>query len=170
MPNDCYNIIDRIHHADPAQIARLEEMLSRENPAFFEEWLPCPPDEDPVSYWGTKWDVYGVAINVITEDTLPLEESKEAGCTQLELSFYTPWTPPLAAYARLKEKGFTIDAIFMESGMDFCGYWRDGITTTFYDASHHLDTLPEEFHFYFCDGEDEAGEDEDGDDEETPST
>jgi len=148
MPNDCYNIIQSITHDDPEVIKRLTHVLSQETPSFFAEFIPCPKHETLFSYWGTKWDVYDVNITEINENTLGI-------------SFYTAWTPPIQAYIHLEKLGFTIDAMFMESGFEFCGYWKDGEKTLYENVMDDLANLPEDFHFYFQDNnEDEEDEEE----------
>ena len=178
MPNDCYNIIQNISHDNPEIIKRLVDVLSQKTPSFFSEFLPCPPHETLVSYWGTKWDVYDVDITEINENTL-------------KISFYTAWTPPINAYSQLEKIGFTIDAMFMESGFDFCGYWLGGkmLPTTnlngdkvtgglwsegqspsttksegqkimFENVKDRLDEIPEDFHFYFQDNNEDDEEEE----------
>ena len=73
----------------------------------------------------------------------------------LRVSFFTAWSPPLRGYAQLQKLGFTIDAKFMEIGYDFCGYWKEGIETIFENVHENIDNVPEEFHYYFCDEEDD---------------
>ena len=145
MPNDCTNIV-KCTHDDPEIIQRLKEALSRETPAFFAEFIPCPENEIRTSYWGTKWDVYDVNIEGETEDTL-------------QLSFYTAWSPPFAAYTLLQKLGFTIDAMFMECGCDFCGYWRNGEEIIYENVRDNISAVPEEFHYYFCDSDEENNDD-----------
>ena len=144
MPNHCFNIIERIRHNDPNVIKRLEECLKLDPPVFLSEFVPCSEDEECSFYWGTKWDVYDVMISEVTENSI-------------NLSFNTAWGPPTGAYAKLKELGFTINALFMESGCDFCGYWKNGEHVIYNNVRDDLANIPEEFHFYFCD------EDEDED-------
>lgn len=146
MPNHCNNII-HCKHDDDKIIQRLKEALSRDPPVFFAEFVPCPENDSPISYWGTKWDVYDVNIDNETEHTL-------------QISFYTAWSPPTEAYARLQKLGFTIDAMFMETGCDFCGYWRNGEETVFENVSNDLSVVPEDFHFYFNDSDEENDKDE----------
>lgn len=147
MPNDCYNIIDCIRHDDSEMIKRLKESLIREPPSFFAEFIPFTKNSTPKSYWGTKWDVYDANVEKETENSL-------------QISFNTAWSPPLQAYIRLKKIGFIIDAMFMESGCDFCGYWKDGVETIFENVSENIDKVPEEFHYYFCNDEEEEEEEE----------
>jgi hypothetical protein len=138
MPNDCHNFINCIKHNDPEIIKRLIETLSQEPQSFFSEFIPCPDNHTQQSYWGTKWDVYDAIIEETTDYSL-------------KLSFCTAWSPPVEAYNRLKELGFTIDAKFMESGFDYCGYWNDGKFVIFENASENKENIPEEFLDYFCD-------------------
>jgi hypothetical protein len=147
MPNDCLNVIECLRHDDPATLQRLVEGLQRDPPVFLAAFVPCPDHSHPVQHWGTKWDVYDVVLDAVTETTV-------------QMSFHTAWRPPLEAYAALKAQGFTIDAMFMESGSDFCGYWRDGDTVTFDNVSRDLDHVPEDFHFYFVDDHREEEEEE----------
>jgi hypothetical protein len=39
--------------------------------------------------------------------------------------FDTAWSPPLAFYEHLKELGYTVEAMYNESGMGFAGVWTD---------------------------------------------
>ena len=148
MPNDCYNIVQSISHDDPEFIKRLVNVLSQEKPSFFSEFIPCPSHETPVSYWGTKWDVYDVDITEINELTLGI-------------SFYTAWTPPFNAYSQLEKIRFSIDAMFMESGADYCGYWSEGKQIIFENVKDRLEEIPEDFHFFFQDNNEEEEEEED---------
>lgn len=147
MPNDCLNIIECLQHDDPDTVQCLVEGLQCDPPVFFAAFVPCPDTTTPVHHWGTKWDVYNVVLDAVTDTTV-------------QMSFHTAWRPPLEAYEKLKAQGFTIDAMFMESGSDFCGYWRDGDTIMFDNVRQDLDNVPEDFHFYFVDDVEEEAEEE----------
>ena len=67
-----------------------------------------------VSEWGTKWDVGG-------KDDQITELSDE----QVIFSFGSAWSPPIAAYYKLQELGFEVDAMYYEPGMAFCGRFSD---------------------------------------------
>jgi hypothetical protein len=69
-----------------------------------------------VGEWGTKWDV-GEQGNT---DVHP--EGKI-----LHTCFDSAWAPPTRAYEKLVELGFTVKAMYYESGMAFAGVWEDGI-------------------------------------------
>ena len=136
MPNDCYNIVE-ISHDDPDTVKRLVECLEKEPPEFFAAFVPCHKSENCVSYWGTKWDVYDVSIDEKSDDNT------------INVSFSTAWSPPMRAYSQLQKLGFTINAKFMESGGDFCGYWNDGEEIIYENVVDNIKDVPEEFHFYF---------------------
>jgi hypothetical protein len=142
MPNHCYNFIEVLHHDDPAIIKRLKECLEREYQVFFEEFVPCPEGVERNAYWGTKWDVYDVVIEEFSENSM-------------SLTFNTAWAPPTGAYQKLKEMGFTIRALFVEPGTDFCGYWHDGKDIVYENVRENLADVPEEFHEYFIEDESE---------------
>jgi hypothetical protein len=88
--------------------------------------------EYQIAEWGTKWDVgchpsYG-------DDAIVTNKSFSVG-------FDSAWSPPCAAYAKLKALGYTITAYYYESGMDFCGRWVDGFDDC-YDISK--DGIPQD--------------------------
>ena len=146
MPNWCNNTVT-LEHEDPAMIARAKAAFAKGE--FLNEFIPVPlcltetmagshgdPEKQAalekseqdnlnaynyknwydfcVNEWGTKWDVGGGDgyINDI-----------EGG---LILTFDSAWSPPLNAYERLLEQGFTIRAMYYEPGMAFAGVWTDG--------------------------------------------
>ena len=67
-----------------------------------------------VDNWGTKWDIE-------FDNAFVMDEGKT-----VSLSFNSAWSPPIAAYEKLKEMGFEIYALYMEPGMGFAGEWEDG--------------------------------------------
>ena len=145
MPNWCNNTVT-LEHEDPAMIARAKAAFIAG--AFLAEFIPVPeslqivagsvgdPDEQRkleeatarniathgygnwydfcVNEWGTKWDVGGGdgSYNDINGGII--------------VSFDSAWSPPIAAYEKLMEQGFTIRAMYCESGMCFAGVWEDG--------------------------------------------
>ena len=147
MPNDCLNIVQRMHHPDAQMMERLWNALHQDPPVLLADLVPCPQNTSRELHWGTKWDVYDV---MITDDAGPMT-----------FSFHTAWGPPLAAYAHLRAMGFAIDALFMESGMGFCGHWKDGEERWWKDTNSR-EVVPAEFHFYFFDEDEDEDEDEDG--------
>ncbi len=146
MPNWCNNNLT-LQHEDPAMIKRAYDALERGE--FLNEFIPVPeslkivagcvgdPDEQKkleedtarnievhgygnwydycVGEWGTKWDV------------------GEQGCSDIDPTgkilhtyFDSAWSPPVNAYEKLVEMGFTVGALYYEPGMAYAGRWEDG--------------------------------------------
>ena len=146
MPNWCNNNLV-LEHEDPAMILRAKEALDRGE--FLQEFIPVPEClkivagsvGDPVEQakleadtkrnleqlgygnwydfccgeWGTKWDVGGDGQSDIHPD----------GKT-LFTSFDSAWSPPVNAYYKLEEMGFTVNAMYYEGGMGYAGEFTDG--------------------------------------------
>lgn len=148
MPNWCNNNLV-LEHDDPAMIQRAFDALERCE--FLQEFVPVPQElkdtvsgayGDPaeqakleaqqkaniekygystwydycVAEWGTKWDVGDQGAS----DIHP--EGKI-----LHTSFDSAWAPPVRAYEKLVELGFTVKAQYYEPGMCYAGAWEDGI-------------------------------------------
>jgi hypothetical protein len=145
MPNWCNNSVE-IYHADPAMIERVRKGFN--DGGLLSELLPCPQEltetvsgsmgEDKraeheaqqaanvekygyanwydfcVNEWGTKWDVGA--------DGNPAQDIPGG----LMLGFESAWSPPIGAYEKLTDLGFTIRAMYYEPGMAFAGIWEDG--------------------------------------------
>lgn len=149
MPNWCSNTVE-ISHEDPAMVERARKGF--EEGKLLGEFFPCPqeltdtlagyPGKDKeeehnaqmasniakygykdwydwqVANWGTKWDVGG-------DDGCVNELGTQFG-HGLILSFDSAWAPPVNAYEKLAELGFSIRAYYYEPGMAFAGIWEDG--------------------------------------------
>jgi hypothetical protein len=74
-----------------------------------------------VSEWGTKWDI---GRDGSYSDTLRIKDIKDKTVT---FYFDSAWSPPIGAYEKLCEMGFSITAYYYEGGCCFCGVWEDGI-------------------------------------------
>ena len=191
MPNWCNNNLT-LQHEDPAMIKRAADALERGE--FLEEFIPVPkqlkivagcvgdPDEQAkltaqtvknveelgygnwydycVGEWGTKWDVGQDGATDVHPDG-----------KMLHTYFDSAWSPPIQAYEKLTELGFTVGAMYYEGGMSYAGVWEDG-NDDYYDLggmkSHDVaDTLPVELDEAFgiseCMAEYEAENDEDED-------
>ena len=142
MPNWCRNDVT-ITHDDPSMINR----LINSNTGFLETFIPCPSDltnkfdfsaEDyrekvelweeqnlkthgykdwydwRVANWGTKWDIE-------LDDKYVSQDGK-----MVQITFNSAWSPPIEAYNKLKELGFNIHALYVETGNCFAGEWDDG--------------------------------------------
>lgn len=145
MPNWCSNSVS-IGHADAEKMQIVRDALDKNS--LFSVLIPCPQElvdttdgsySDPyrkelseftyelnIKYfgfkswydwsnnnWGTKWDICD--INVNSDDG-----------NIIYLDFDTAWSPPTRAYEKLIEMGYTIHAVYYESGMGFCGIWNNG--------------------------------------------
>jgi hypothetical protein len=67
-----------------------------------------------VNEWGTKWDFgSGDGINDVAKNSLTVY-------------FESAWSPPIRAYEKLTDLGFTVEATYHEPGMAFVGSWEDG--------------------------------------------
>jgi hypothetical protein len=143
MPNWCNNNLT-LQHEDPAMITRAAEALDRGE--FLAEFIPVPeqlqivagsvgdPEEQRkleaqtkrnveelgygnwydycVGEWGTKWDVGDDSQSDIHPDG-----------KMLHTYFDSAWAPPIRAYEKLTELGFTVGAMYYEPGMAYCGTW-----------------------------------------------
>ena len=156
MPNWCQNSLT-ISHNDPAMIARARQAIKDD--WLLSEFIPVPQElvdtvatsggyadaeeqrklseqisknlethgykdwyDICVHEWGTKWDISGGEIAGESD-------------TSLTIYFETAWSPPIKAYRKLDEQGFTIEAMYYESGMAFCGEYttahgEDSMTIT----------------------------------------
>jgi len=154
MPNWCSNNLT-LTHSDPQMIQRAFDALERGE--FLNEFIPVPQqlkivagrvgddtdeaqqklEEDTkrnleelgygnwydfcVGEWGTKWDTGEQGASDIRPDGL-----------MLHTAFDTAWAPPLAAYEKLEELGFGVNAMYYEGGMAYAGIWSDG-SDDYYD-------------------------------------
>lgn len=112
MPNWCSNDLT-ISHPDPAKVAELCEAYKAEG--LLNYAVPMPEDVGEgwydwrVDNWGTKWEVQ------------PDCEIVAASPTEVSITFSTAWSPPIAAFEALCEKGFTLSDYYIEDGVGFIG-------------------------------------------------
>ena len=147
MPNWCSNGLT-LSHDDPAMITKAAEALKAGT--FLDTFIPIPAElketTSPakegspsvefngtqysdwysfcVNEWGTKWDVESYSEPEVSESGL-----------SLEASFDSAWSPPIEAYRKLDEMGFTVKAVYYEPGMGFCGDYSTDGDEQFYDYS-----------------------------------
>jgi hypothetical protein len=153
MPNWCNNVVE-LAHEDPAMLERARDALNRGE--FLNEFIPVPEslhivagmvsdeaeqkklEEDTkrnmevhgygnwydycVNEWGTKWDVGGDGM------TCEIENGR------ISTSFDSAWSPPIQAYEKLVDLGFSVRAYYYEGGMCFAGIWED-FEDDYYDLS-----------------------------------
>jgi hypothetical protein len=72
-----------------------------------------------VQEWGTKWDIGG---SLEYGDYLTPDNARR----MITVCFNSAWSPPISAYEKLSDMGFSIRAYYFEGGMMFCGSWIDG--------------------------------------------
>lgn len=100
-----------------------------------------------IANWSTKWD--------LTDCTAEVEDEGYA----VTLTFDTAWSPPIEAYAKLEEMGFTIKAYYYEPGMQFAGVWEAGSDDCYQDwgdAKGAEAMLPKELDEQFAISESQA--------------
>ena len=166
MPNWCNNFI-RISHQDKSLIDAIEATQGTEK-GVLDTVLPCPAElNDPdlttwsrdredeleakkkamkekygyeswydwnIAHWGTKWDLCEPQITRIDDHTV-------------EIACDTAWSPPIAAYESMLEKGYEVTAYYYEPGMCFAGIWDNGDDQCYQDWGDSVGakaTLPEE--------------------------
>ena len=136
MPNWCNNTLT-LTHKDPAMIQRAKDALDRGE--FLSEFCPMPRElgdaiangqadavmiekygysswyDYCVNEWGTKWDVGEDGATDIHPDG-----------TMLNTYFDSAWSPPIGAYEKLEQLGFTVDAYYYEGGMAYAGTYSNG--------------------------------------------
>ena len=88
-----------------------------------------------VENWGTKWD--------ISSEGLELSEDG----TELTGWFDSAWAPPIGAYEFFLENNedCSISASYYEPGMDFGGFWIDGVDEYWEDLDARLKQPVEEW-------------------------
>ncbi len=87
-----------------------------------------------VERWGVKWDVEGLCDPVIEGDTVTF-------------IFDSAWAPPIAVYDSLVNRGYGVEAFYLEEGMSYCGVYRDGYDECTEYSSY--DEIPEEIVEHF---------------------
>lgn len=160
MPNWCENTLV-LKHEDPTMIARAHAAFAKGE--FLNEFIPVPKDltdtvagsmaEDQreaheaqqeanvekygyanwydfcVNEWGTKWDFgSGDGINDVAKNSLTVY-------------FESAWSPPIRAYEKLTDLGFTVEATYHEPGMAFVGSWEDGFDEYIEYGGEKSDTI-----------------------------
>ena len=88
-------------------------------------------------------------------------------------SFQSAWGPPIQAFEKLEEMGFTVSAYYYEPGMGFCGMFAEGFDDYFditdMDSDAVAELLPNVLDEMFNISEDIAmWEEENEDEDETP--
>lgn len=72
-----------------------------------------------IGEWGTKWDAR------TCDEDIPFILKKN----EVTIFFDTAWAPPMQIYYALEDMGFEVEATYIEQGMGYIGFYRDGIDT-----------------------------------------
>jgi hypothetical protein len=93
-----------------------------------------------IGEWGTKWD--------ISNGDGDYKIKKVDAGYSVTLYFDTAWSPPINFYDKLLELEFTVNAMYYEPGVNFCGQYFDGDDETYelnnLTSDEARDQLPEE--------------------------
>ena len=131
MPNWCNNNV-RLTHEDPAKLEEIVQVIKKSEATneygetthygLFEHIMPFPDEINNewdygwcIDNWGTKWEANLDYCGY-------MEDNKNV----LELDFDTAWAPPYGIYGALVEQGYSVNAAYMECGMDYWGIWING--------------------------------------------
>ena len=155
MPNWCSNVVALVHE-DRTMISRA--VKSAQKNALLNEFVPVPQaltDTTEGSYgdkleqarltaqregnvktygyaswydfaigeWGCKWDISNGGDGY--------KIKKVDNGYSVTLSFDTAWSPPINFYDKLIELEFTVDAMYYEPGVNFCGQYYEGSDETY---------------------------------------
>ena len=172
MPNWCNNVVE-LSHEDPKMMERAVKSFN--DGSFLNEFVPVPADlqitagresdenaqkaleakeeaneakhgyknwyDYCVNEWGTKWDI---------EPYEPVSLGEDG---RLTMSFDSAWSPPIGAYEKLVDLGFSVRAYYNECGMAFAGIWDDGFDDYYdyggYTSAQIAEELPEELNDMF---------------------
>jgi hypothetical protein len=116
IPEELKIVAGRV--GDPDEQAKLEAQTKANKEKYgYDNWYDfC------VGEWSTKWDIGDdQGINSYTDN-------------DLVLYFDSAWSPPIAAYGRLIDLGFSVYATYYEPRSAFAGIWEDGMDD-YYDLS-----------------------------------
>ena len=139
MPNWCDNTLT-ITHPNKSKLDTIETALSdKTNQALFNTILPNPSGEWDyewsVNNWGTKWEA-------------SVHDWERQDDNTIWVSFDSAWSPPTQLYEFMEAvEGYTVVAMYWESGMGFCGRFADGYDDYYdYDITDidTINSLPEE--------------------------
>jgi len=91
-----------------AEQAELEEAGRKNLDTYgYANWYDYCVDE-----WGTKWDA--------RDATYDIDGNK------VTIFFDTAWSPPMGIYHALENMGFKVEATYVEQGMGYIGFYKDG--------------------------------------------
>lgn len=141
----------------------LDKVVEELNKKYFgyKDWY-----DFSVANWGTKWDIgHG--------DGWGKKFIKDIKNKTITLGFDSAWSPPIGAYEKLVEMGFSVKAMYYEGGCAFCGIWEDG-QDEFYELEGNsewvMNNIPHELDQEFCISENMAEYEAENEEEENAET
>ena len=145
MPNWCSNYVE-LTHDNPDMLRRAEDAFNRGE--LLAEFIPVP-------------------------DSLQIVAGRVGDGNTFSASFQSAWGPPIQAFEKLEEMGFTVSAYYYEPGMGFCGMFAEGFDDYFditdMDSDAVAELLPNVLDEMFNISEDIAmWEEENEDEDDTP--
>lgn len=155
MPNWCSNVVTLVHE-DRKMISRAVKAAQKD--ALLNEFVPIPQAltettegsygdkleqarltaqregnrktygysswyDFAIGEWGCKWD--------ISNGSNDYKIKKVDTGYSVTLFFDTAWSPPITFYDKLLELEFSVDAMYYEPGVAFCGNYYDGSDETY---------------------------------------
>ena len=98
-----------------------------------------------IGEWGCKWDISNGS------DDYKIKKIDDS--YTVTLHFDTAWSPPINFYDKLIELEFTVNAMYYEPGVNFCGQYCDGQDETYelnnLTSDEARDQLPDELDLAF---------------------
>ena len=138
MPNWCSNVLTV--KASEKKIEALNDSLTKnDGKEFFDLFVVNAKDAGKEDDWyqynienyGCKWNCDAFNWSMLSKN-------------QLEISFDSPWGPPINLYRIINESGFTVEASYYEPGMQFVGRFVDGEDTYYEYNEDSIDSVPED--------------------------
>lgn len=135
MPNWCSNIVTVTHNKE--KIDALESFLKEKDGKNFFDFFVEPLKDSDSGWYAYNLENYGCKWNC---DTDRWERTSD---TTIEISFESPWSPPIQLYENMLTGDYEVYAEYFECGMGFVGRYDNGFDESF-EYFEGLDGIPEE--------------------------
>jgi len=137
MPNWCLNSLQISGSKEELDV--IEKQLTECGGKDFFDIFVDPAKEDQEDWYNYNLENYGCKWNCSAHEWDRTDE------TCINISFDSPWGPPIALYEKIESDGLSVYAQYFESGMCFVGQYTDGYDETYeYSDIESLDQIPEE--------------------------
>lgn len=135
MPNWCSNIVTVSRNRE--RIDALESFLiEREGKDFFDFFVD-PRDESKDGWYSYNIENYGCKWNCDTSNW------NRTSDTSIEISFESPWSPPIQLYENMLTGDYDVYAEYYECGMGFVGRFDNGFDES-WEYLEDLNSVPED--------------------------